>query len=172
MSANKKTEGGSRVLGRKVTNGRMTWVQTQREAHEEWSILVRKHQTAASLLHLLIARMESQNAVVIQQKLLAELLEVSDRTIRNALTVLKNGNWLEVVKLHGPGSVCAYVINSRVAWGQERKLMHKLSTFNATVIADSSVQDLKSLNNNDLRKITTIFPSRLQTNKLNNETPE
>ena len=72
---------------------------------------------AAAVLHTLVARMGDQNAVVVSQKTLAALIGVTDRTIRNAIQVLVAENWVQVVRLNGPGTVSAYVVNSAVAWG-------------------------------------------------------
>ena len=92
-----------------------SWVQTERASHEAWSRLVIRKPMAAAVLHTLVARMGDQNAVVVSQKTLAALIGVTDRTIRNAIQVLVAENWVQVVRLNGPGTVSAYVVNSAVA---------------------------------------------------------
>jgi len=149
-------------LGKKATNTPRTWVQTDRKAHEAWAGLIQKKPRAAMLLHHLVARMGNQNAVVASQKLLAKLMGVSDRTIRNALNDLVSDKWIQVVRLNGPGTVNAYVVNSRVAWGQNRATMQHLSTFSAHVIADMEDQNDATLSHDELRAIPTLYPGDIQ----------
>ncbi|MCW5287473.1 hypothetical protein [Verminephrobacter eiseniae] len=59
--------------------------------------------------------------------------------------------WVSVVKLNGPGTVSAYVVNDRVAWGERRDKLH-LSAFSATVVADQEDQDAALLGHGDLRR--------------------
>lgn len=134
---------------------RNTWVQTERKAHEAWAELIGKKPRAAQLMHHLVACMGQQNAVVISQKLLSQMMGVTDRTVRSAVSDLVANKWISVVKLHGPGTVSAYVVNDKVAWGESRNNLH-LSVFSANVIADRSDQDLQLLGS-DLRRIPTLF---------------
>lgn len=149
-------------LGKKATNTPRTWVQTERRAHEAWAALIQKKPRAAMLLHHLVARMGNQNAVVANQKLLAKLMGAHVRTVQRAVSDLVSDNWIQVVKLHGPGTVNAYVINSRVAWGQNRTSMQYISTFSAHVIADMEDQDETTLSHDELRSIPTLFPGDIQ----------
>ena len=114
---------------------------------------------AAAVLHTLVARMGDQNAVVVSQKTLAALIGVTDRTIRNAIQVLVAENWVQVVRLNGPGTVSAYVVNSAVAWGQPRDQLH-LAAFTAAVIADAADQEAITLEHRDLRKIHALSGER------------
>lgn len=116
---------------------------------------------AGILLHHLVARVGNSNAVVVSQKTLAKLMKCSLRTIQYAITDLADGNWIQVVRLNGPGTVAAYVLNDRVAWGQSRNKLH-MSTFSATVIADFEDQDAVSLSNSALRQIPSLFPGERQ----------
>jgi hypothetical protein len=134
---------------------RNTWVQTERKAHEAWADMIAKRPRAAQLMHRLVACMGQQNAVVISQKLLAQMMGVTDRTVRNAIADLVADRWISVVKLNGPGTVAAYVINDQVAWGEARQNLHT-SVFSATVIADKSDQDSTLIGAN-LRRIPTLF---------------
>ena len=107
---------GVREIGRQVANARKAWVQTERAAHEAWAGLIARKPRAAMLLHHFVALMGERNAVVISQKTLAKMLGVTDRTVRSAITDLVAERWVSVVKLNGPGTVSAYVVNDRVAW--------------------------------------------------------
>lgn len=136
------------------------WVQTERKAHEAWANLIARKPRAAQLLHHLVAQMGHQNAVVVSQKILAQLMGVTDRTVRTAIADLVSENWVQVVRI-GKGKEAAYVVNDRVAWGQSRDQL-KLSTFSATVIADLDDQDPEALEHRDLRRIPTLYPGEQQ----------
>jgi hypothetical protein len=63
--------------------------------------------------------------------------------------------------MNGPGTVAAYVVNDRVAWGQPRDQL-RLSVFSATVVADAEDQDPLTLESADLRRIPSLFPGERQ----------
>lgn len=137
------------------------WVQTDRKAHEAWAHLISRKPRAAELLHHLVSQMVHQNAVVISQKVLAQLMGRSIDTVQRALRDLEDERWIQVVKMNGPGTVAAYVVNDRVAWGQPRDQLC-LSTFSATVVADLSDQNAVALEHADLRRIPSVFPKERQ----------
>lgn len=137
------------------------WVQTERKAHEAWANLLTRKPRAGVLLHHLVANMGHQNAVVISQKTLAKLMGVTDRTVRTAVSDLVAERWIQVVKLNGPGSVSAYIVNDRVAWGQPRGEL-VLSVFSAAVVADKEDQDPATMDSTDLRRIPVLFPGEQQ----------
>ena len=138
-----------------------SWVQTDRATHEAWAMLTTAKPRAGILLHHLVARVSNSNAIVVSQKTLAKLMKCSLRTIQYAISDLAEGNWIQVVRLNGPGTVAAYVVNDRVAWGKSRDQLHT-STFSATVIADYEDQDLASLSNSALRQIPSLFSGERQ----------
>ena len=159
---NTKNTAAPPALGKHVENKTGQWVQTERSAHEAWAGLISRKPRAAMLLHHLVAQMTQQNAVVISQKTLSKLIGCSVRTIQYAISDLLSEKWIQVVRLNGPGTISAYVINDRVAWGQRRDQLN-LSIFSATVVADMDDQDLKKLNgNNSLRRIPTLYPGERQ----------
>lgn len=137
------------------------WVQTERKAHEAWAGLIARKPRAAMLLHHLVAQMGQQNAVVVSQKTLAKLMGVTDRTVRSAIADLVAERWISVVKLNGPGTVSAYVVNDRVAWGQPRDQL-RMSVFSAAVVADFEDQEEALLGHGDLRKVPVLFPGERQ----------
>lgn len=139
-----------------------TWVQTERATHEAWAMLIQQKPRAAMLMHHLVARMGDKNALVVSQKTLARLMGVTDRTVRSAVADLVERKWIQVVRLNGPGTVAAYVVNDRVAWGQRRGEMWSLSTFSAQVIADAADQEADALSHDDLRQIPALFTGDLQ----------
>ena len=137
------------------------WVQTERKAHEAWANLIARKPRAAMLLHHLVAQMGHQNAVVVSQKTLSKLMGYGLRTVQYAIVDLVAEKWIQVVKLNGPGTVSAYVVNDRVAWGQPRDQL-SLSAFSATVVANLEDQDTDALTHSDLRRIPTLYPGERQ----------
>lgn len=113
------------------------------------------------LLHHLVAQMGHQNAVVVSQKTLSKLIGRSLRTVQYAVKDLVAERWISVVKLNGPGTVSAYVVNDRVAWGQPRDQL-RLSVFSAAVVVDHDDQDESLLGHGDLRRIPTLYPGEQQ----------
>lgn len=148
-------------LGTPSKNKPGHWVQTERKAHEAWANLIGRKPRAAMLLHHLVAQMGHQNAVVVPQKVLAQLMKCSQETVKRAVSDLVAERWVQVVKLNGPGTVNAYVVNDRVAWGQARDQM-RLSTFSATVVANHEDQDPTTLDTADLRRIPVLYPGEQQ----------
>src|SRR5260363_148753 len=121
-------------IGVQVKNKPGQWVQTERKAHEAWANLIARKPRAAMLMHHLVAQMGHQNAVVISQKTLSKLMGTSLRTTQYAISDLTTEKWIQVVRMNGPGTVSAYIVNDRVAWGQARDQL-RLSVFSATVVA-------------------------------------
>lgn len=142
-----------------------SWVQTERAGHEAWARLSVKSPLAAAVMHVLVARMGSKNALVVSQKTLAKIVGVSDRSIRTAVAVLVDQRWVETVYLNGPGTVMAYVVNSAVAWSEERAKLHT-AAFTATVIADKEDQKIgvksPEMTHRELRKIPMIYSGEMQ----------
>lgn len=109
----------------------------------------------------LVAQMGHQNAVVVPQKVLAKLMGRSIDTVQRAIRDLEAERWIQVVKMNGPGTVAAYVVNDRVAWGQPRDQL-RLSVFSAAVVADADDQGPLTLEHSDLRRIPTLYPGERQ----------
>jgi len=135
------------------------WVQTERKAHEEWARLTVKKPIASAVLHKLVQAMGHQNAVVIGQGVLAQMLGVHERSIRRAISDLSEGHWIQVVRV-GKGREAAYVVNDRVAWGQPRDLL-RLSVFSAAIVASADDQD-NADDQTPLRRIPTLYPGERQ----------
>ena len=151
----------AKLVGLPADARKNTWVQTDRKGHEAWAALCVRAPRAAALMHIFVSRMAGLNSVVIPQKLLAKMLGLHERTVQRGVAELVAGKWIEVVRLNGPGTVCAYVVNDRVAWGQPRDQLC-LSTFSATVIADRDEQSEASLTAERLRKIPMLYQGERQ----------
>jgi len=140
-----------------------TWVQTDRAGHEAFSRLVVTKPRAASVMHMLIAHMGENNAVVISQKNLARLCDCHVNTLAKALKELQLDRWIEVVQVGGTGTINAYVINDRVAWyGPRDGIRH--SRFSATLVAASDDQPPEVLDDQRprLRQIPRLQPGERQ----------
>lgn len=137
-----------------------TWVQTERSAHEAWAQLVRTNGRAAALLHVLVANMDNQAAVVASRATLAQLVGYSEATVKRAVADLKADRWIEVIQLGGKGGVNAYVVNSRVAWADSRDKLGR-AVFQATVVTTKAEQ-LDGLDDAPLRRIPTLYPGEQQ----------
>ena len=137
-----------------------TWVQTERAAHEAWASLVRSNQRAAALLHILVAHMDHQAAVVASRATLAQLVGYSEATVKRAIADLRAENWIDVVQLGGKGGVNAYIVNSRVAWADSRELLGT-AAFTARVLARQEEQNLAPIET-PLRRIPTLYPGERQ----------
>ncbi len=130
------------------------WVQTERSAHEAWAQLAMHSAKAAALLHMMVARMGTGNALVVSQKTLASLMGCHERTVRRLVAELVDKNWIQTIQIGQAGSVNAYVVNSAVAWGQPRDELHTAS-FTATVLASASEQS--SIQSRKLKKISLLY---------------
>jgi DNA-binding transcriptional MocR family regulator len=138
-------------------------VQTERAAHEAWAALLRASPRAAELLHLMVARMGEHNAVVMSHRTMAQLMGRSRQTVMRALAVLSDGNWIETRQIGERGTVCAYIVNDRVAWQGRRDGM-RYSLFSAAVVVSAEEQpDKASLGAQEpLRALPSLFPGERQ----------
>lgn len=155
-------EKGKKSLGTKAITRPGTWVQTERKAHEAWGDLALKSPRAAALLHRLVAHMGHQNAVVINQKTLAEIMGCTVRTVQRAVADLVADKWIQAVNLGGAGTINVYVVNDRVAWGEKRSMQPHVSVFSAAVVARADEQDAITLDGPDLRRIPMLYPGEQQ----------
>ncbi len=139
------------------------FAQVDRKAMELWARLISRKPAAAQLLMILVARMGELNAVVVSQKVLAKMMQAHERTVRRAVADLVAERYVEVLRLNGPGTVSAYVVNSHVAWGQPREDL-RLAIFTATVIAAADDQpDREVLGKQEpLHVLPSLFPGERQ----------
>jgi hypothetical protein len=135
---------------KKQTRG--TWVQTERNAHELWDLLISQNANAARIMHRLVALMDSRGAVVVSQKTLGTMMGLHRNTIGRSIKVLEAQNWIETIQLGGvTGGVRCYVVNHRVAWadGRDKK---RFASFDARIIA-SEEEQIKPLETDELHKL-------------------
>lgn len=137
-----------------------SFVQTDRATHEAWAKFALRKPAASAILHYLAANVGRHNAVIVPQKVIAAALGITDRTVRNAMNDLADGNWLQMVKI-GAGRECAYVLNDRVAWADKRDNL-RLSRFSAHVIVDAADQNERTLSGPELHRLPDMFPGEAQ----------
>jgi hypothetical protein len=140
-----------------------TWVQTERKAHELWAKLSIANPRAASVLHVMISQIGRNNALVTSQGNLARLSGCSLPTLKRALTVLREQNWIQLVQIGPTGTACAYVINDRVAWQGSRDGI-RYSLFSASVlVSDDEQPDRKALDTQaPLTRLPSLYPGERQ----------
>ncbi len=139
------------------------WVQTERAAHEAWAALIRKSPLAAQVMHILTSQVGEHNAVVISQKTLAQLVEGSERGVRDAIALLRSDRWIEVRQIGGRGTVNAYIINDRVAWSGKRDGI-RYSLFSARVVlSDEEQPDREEVGHQKpLRRLPSLYAGERQ----------
>jgi DNA-binding transcriptional MocR family regulator len=114
-------------------------------------------------MHLLAARVGDHNAVVISQKTLAQIAQASRRGVQNALKVLADERWLEVIQIGATGSVNGYVLNDRVVWHGPRDGL-RYSKFSAMVIVTDEDQPNRKVlgRQGPLQQVPRVFPEEQQ----------
>jgi len=114
-------------------------------------------------MHLMIARMGENNAVIISQKTIASLLSCDVRTVRRAISMLRDNRWIEVRQIGDRGTVNAYVINDRVAWTGKRDDI-RYSLFSAAVVlSDQEQPDRDELGQQEpLRRLPSLYRDERQ----------
>lgn len=130
------------------------WLQVEKKTLRAITQLTVKHPVAAGMLHLLASKMSRTNAVVLSHKAIAEELGVVERSVKRALVILREGNWVEVLKV---GTTNAYRINSRVYWQGERG--KRFASFYAAVSVREDEQDPGVVDNHEpLHQIPVAAP--------------
>ncbi|WP_313138103.1 hypothetical protein [Paracoccus jeotgali] len=151
-------------LSTQIMRPKGTWVQTDRAAHEAWAhFLSLPGATAASrVLHLLIADMGDRNRIVISQGALAKRLKVDPRTVRRAVALLRDHNWIGTSNIGGAKSgVQVYYVNSRLAWqGPRDGIRHSL--FDAAVYVTEDEQEARIEDAPELHRIPSLYPGEGQ----------
>jgi len=129
------------------------FVQVTRGYLSEMRKLQDKSPMALSVLLFLTERMTRQNAIVISQPTLAEILKCNPSSIYRAINLLRSENWIQVVKI---GQTNGYLVNSRVVWRSHQD--KRYGYFNAEVIASETeqVQTVEELENQHLKHIPNV----------------
>lgn len=132
----------------------MDFVQVSRAELRAIGELGAKSALALDLLMVLAQSMDKQNAVMISFKAMELILGKSRPTLDRAVRILKEDQWVQVVKV---GTANAYILNSAVFWTDKGNNRY-LSDFSAKVITTLGEQD-KDLRANPkvkLKRVPTI----------------
>lgn len=116
------------------------FVQWQKRSMSDFRRLMGQNTLAAQLLVLFAEKMDKKNAIMISNDTIGLIMGVSRASITRAIRVLKNENWIQIVKI---SSANAYVINHKVFWQTAGNL--KYASFSAQIIASADEQDQKDL---------------------------
>ena len=106
---------------------------------ERWSKLAVSNPRAAAIMMLMTSQRGRNNALIVSQATLAKMAGCGLNTLKRALSVLKEGNWIEVRQIGRTGTACAYIVNDRVAWSGARDGI-RYSLFSAAVIVSDDEQ--------------------------------
>lgn len=144
----------------------LNFVQFDRRAMSSHRQLIRKSSLAAEILSFFTEKMNKQNALVCSYKALQELTGYSRATVARAIKVLKDDQWIQVIKI---GNANAYVVNSAAFWTTAAN-GKKYSMFHATVIAAESEQEQLAIEMNNLKlKTIPVWDSENEIPTLGNE---
>ncbi|HAU2961121.1 plasmid replication initiation protein [Salmonella enterica] len=114
------------------------FVQVSRTVMREIRQLADNNKLALKILMLFGEKMNKQNAIVISQKTLCQLMGKGRTTVYNAVKYLEDEKWIKVLKI---GTANAYIVNSQVFWttGLQKQ---QYAIFSATVITAATEQDM------------------------------
>ena len=139
------------------------FVQIYANGFERIKLLIEAKQPTALKLYLFLAEhMEpGTGAVVASQKLLAEELEVSVRTIKTVSKYLENIGAIIRIQL-GPGTVYAYCLNPSEVW-KSWNTTKKYAAFNTKTLA-------RHKDNSDIKRRLMIMLKGKEPSDLENNT--
>lgn len=129
----------------------LDFVQVSRSDLRAIADLGAKSSLALDLLMTLAQSMDRQNAVMISYKAMEQILGKSRPTLDRAIRLLKQDNWIQVVKV---GTANAYVLNTGVFW-TDRGDKRPLASFSARVVTTLAEQD------KDLRECPEVSLKRV-----------
>jgi len=137
-----------------VAPGPTTFAMVEKQALANLDSLITEDAHAARLIVSLVRLLEPHGGgvVVISNKAIEELLGVSRSTAMRALRTLKEGQWVQRIRVGGAN---ALAINKSVAWvGPRGNIQH--AVFQATVIASRSEQDAATLEGRKPKELPAV----------------
>ena len=131
------------------------FVQVSRKYLDDLDELAFRSPAARKLLTILVKAMNKQNAVMVAQESLVKLTGLSKPTVKRAVALLREQNWVEVVKV---GTANVYRVNSGVFW--TARADGRWASFSAEILASFDEQDevTKALPTPKLRHIPFVQP--------------
>lgn len=135
-----------------------------REGEKHLRALQKENKLASQIFSVFRENMQlGTNSLVISNKALARILDVSERSIGRAIKILKDHKYVQVVKI---GTTNSYTVNSSICFagnpGQRK------ACYQATVIAHECDQD-EGWDDVEKIKQMPIFDSKVERPILNNE---
>jgi len=112
------------------------FVQVSRKYLDDLDALAFQSPSARKLLTSLVKAMNRQNAVMVSQESLVKLTGLSKPTIKRALALLREQQWVEVLKV---GTSNVYRVNSSVFW--TARADGRWASFSAEVLVNFDEQD-------------------------------
>lgn len=116
------------------------FVQVSRRSMKEIRLLADKNKLAFKILMIIAEKMNKQNAIVISQKTLGQLVGKGRTSVYNAIKTLEDGKWIKSLKI---GTANAYIVNEKVFWSDLTD-KRKYAIFSATVIAAEDEQEMSA----------------------------
>lgn len=155
-------KGDKNIMDEKMKN--KDFVQVYRHYIDNIAELASQNSTAYRLFMLLIKHMDGNNALCVSVKTLAEILEVSTKTITRATNYLKDNGWICTLK---SGTTNVYVINPDIAWTSYAN-QKQYCQFQANVLL-SATENAEYLKNpkatNHFKTINSDFVQQVQEKK-------
>ena len=131
----------------------LDFVQVERSELRCIAELGQKSSLALDILMMLVQSMNKENAVMMSYETMAALTGKKDRTLRRAIKILKEGKWIQVIKI---GTANAYVVNNAVFWTDRGD--KKYTSFSAQIITtfDEQDKDVRSNPNIKLKRVPSV----------------
>jgi hypothetical protein len=115
------------------------FVQVSRKHIDALNHLALESPKGHFVLWKLVQAMNKQNAVMVSQESLQKLTNLSRPTIQRAIALLREQNWIEVLKV---GTANIYRVNSSVFW--QTRADGRWASFSAEVLINFEEQDEKT----------------------------
>ena len=113
------------------------WVQVNKDFYKAEDWLMAKSPIAYRIFKFLINGMDDYNAVICSYKVLQENFGVSQDTVRRAIKLLREKQYIQVYK---SGTSNIYAVNKEIAWSSWGKNF-KYAKFGANIILSQSEQE-------------------------------
>ncbi|MGL4742717.1 MAG: replication/maintenance protein RepL [Sarcina sp.] len=115
---------------------------------EDW--LLKNSSVAYRVFKFLVQNMDKYNAVICSYTVLEESLEISNSTVKRAVKILKENNFIDIYK---SGTTNVYCINKNIVWSSWGK-NYQYAKFGANIILSKTEnKTLKKVKNNTLKSI-------------------
>lgn len=132
--------------------------------------LIKAEPKAASLFMFLAEKMDQENALIVSKETLAEVMQVSVRTVTRQIAVLKEKGFIQILK---SGVTNIYLINANIAWTTDgdRKAFAK---FRANVFVSKSEQEynVRAKKYKQLDLIPRTEKAEIEAKKLDQQLPK